>query len=121
MIYKVENGLDKLIDYLNHYHLNAKEDDRRKDKYGFTRTIIFEVCGYKYTIIWFCNQSTLILGDYKENIDKGIRLPQFLFTQINFDNCFPIYSKGNNNLTFFDKTEEDFFSRKPVSPLRIPI
>lgn len=121
MIYKVEDGLDELIEYLNNYKLNARKDMRNADEYGFTRSVIFEVYGYTHTIIWFCNQATIILGDYKKNIEKDIRLPQYSFTKIDFDSCFPIYSGGNNNLEFFDNTEEAFYGRKPVSPLRIPI
>ncbi|MDT2864655.1 hypothetical protein [Vagococcus carniphilus] len=121
MGYKVEDGLDELIKYLNDYKLNAREDMRRADEHGFTRTVIFEVYGYTYTIIWFCNLSTIILGDYKKDIENDIRLPQFSFTQINFECCHPIYSNGNSNLEFFDETEKAFYGRKPVSPLRIPI
>lgn len=121
MIYKVEDGFDELIEYLNNYKLNARKDMRNANENNFTRTVIFEVYGYTYTIIWFCNEATIILGDYKTNIETDIRLPQFSFTQIDFDCCYPVYSGGNNNLEFFDYTEKAFYGRKPISPLRIPI
>ena len=52
---------DKLEELLE--SVGIKGEWINPDKYGFSRTFQFELCGQVIQIEWFCNYSTLIIGN----------------------------------------------------------
>jgi|GEM_PF-4326398 len=105
---------DELISFLNKFGIKTEIIDI--DKYGFSRTIEFKVYEITYRIIWFINESTLMIG-------TGDRASQILFKYIYFDGTFPLI-EGNKSLGFsYVKFErENIFDRLyPYEVFRIPL
>lgn len=54
-----------------------------KDEHGFSRTFRFEIDGQEFQIEWYCNYSTLIIGN----------VLHFWFDNINLSSGYPHYGK----------------------------
>jgi hypothetical protein len=107
-------GLENIISYLKEF--NVKSSFVNTDKYGFSRTIEFKVYNTIYRIVWFKNQSELLIGDNK----RAARIP---FRYMYYDNTFPCVG-GNKCIGFsqvkFEK--KNMFDKEfPYECFRIPI
>jgi hypothetical protein len=107
-------GLEELLNFLNTHGVKAELVDF--DKYGFSRTIAFNVYGIDYRIEWYVNQSTLEVGTHR----RSAKLP---FKYVYFDNTYPLVG-GNKSIGFaYEKFErKSMFDRLyPFEVFRIPI
>ncbi len=106
-------GLDEILDLLKKNNIKAKLVDF--DNYGFSRTIAFSVYEIDYRIVWFKNQSNLMIGNHK-------RSPIIPFRYMCLDNTFPLVEK-NRSIAFYYKKENKGFLKNehPFESFRIPI
>jgi len=107
-------GLEELLNFLNNHGVKAELVDL--DKYGFSRTIAFNVYSIDYRIEWYVNHSTLEVGAHR----RSAKLP---FKYIYFDDTYPLVG-GNKSIGFaYEKFErKSIFDRLyPFEVFRIPI
>lgn len=108
---------DDLLEKLEKFGLNPKQI--KVDKNGFSRNISFSVYDMEYEIMWFKNQSTLIIPN------GGSRSAQYPFRFMFLDETCPCAPGGNKSLAFSyeGKTEKDMMGmpRFPYAVFRIPL
>lgn len=110
----VKDGLEHLVLFLEQFGITSKYINF--DKYNFSRTIEFVVNEQTYQVVWFINESKLIIGN-------NIRSPFVVFKHVYFDNCTPIVG-GNNNLGFSytKNVKNNMFDREfDYQNFRIPL
>lgn len=108
------DGPETFLNFLNNNGVKAELVDF--DKYGFSRTIGFNVYGIEYRIVWFVNESTLQVGTHK-------RAARISFKYMYFDRCFPLIG-GNKSIGFsYVKLEKkSMFDREyPYEVFRLPV
>ena len=104
-------GLEKIRGFLKDYGIDSQYVDI--DKHGYSRTIKFEVYGQVYKIVWYNNESKLIIGENK-------RASFIVFRYMYFDNSMPILG-GNQNIGFAYKMVDDRYSPFAHETFRIPL
>ena len=104
---------DEIIKFLE--KLNIKTELVGENE-SFKRDIEFSVYGIKYTIRWYVNNSTLMVGE-------GNRRACIPFKYMYYDNTYPLID-GNKSIGFsYTKNEKhDIWNRQyPFESFRIPV
>jgi hypothetical protein len=110
---------DELMDFLKEHgckNVRLKEPEDGE----FVRTILFEVYEQTYSIIWFSDISTLLIGDVR----SGKRLPQIPFRYVEYNKTLPVLYNDNHNIAFpfyFRGDFNDVECYAPYESFRIPI
>lgn len=104
--------LEKIVELFKKYGI--KTEYINHDGYNYSRTISFRVYDIDYRIVWFCNESSLHIGE-------GKRAACIPFKYCYYDTTFPIVG-GNRSIGFSYKKEENNPIRSfPYEVFRIPI
>jgi len=115
----MENGFDpigreELLEFLNNHGVNAQFINI--DNVGFSRTIAFTVYGINYEIEWYCNESTLKIGNHP----RSARIP---FRYVYYDTTYPLVIDNKSIGFAYEKFKrESIFDREfRYEVFRIPI
>ena len=111
LVIRTSDGDDKIEEFL--HSLGIKTERVHKDPLtGFSRHIQFQVYGVTYTIQWYANLGTLVVGD----TNRGARIP---FNYLYLDKSFPIHG---DTLAFpYEKVTGIKYRVFPYELFRIPL
>lgn len=108
--------MDEIVDFLKKHGITTATPPEMPGQ--FNRTLHFQLHDQKYTIIWFKNESTLLLG-----WDNGSRCARIPFKWLFHDTAYPL-QHGNSSIAFsYQKLEKiNIFDREfPYEVFRIPL
>ncbi|MCK5344108.1 MAG: hypothetical protein KAR20_11930 [Candidatus Heimdallarchaeota archaeon] len=102
---------EEILEFLRNLGIKAESIDL--DGCNFSRTIEFEIYGIIYNIIWFCNESTLRIGD-------DARSACIPFKYMYFDTTYPLVN-GNKSIGFSYTKNECIDTPYLYEIFRIPL
>ena len=98
-------------------NLNIKSNWVNPDKYGFSRVLEFKIYDITYQIVWFVNESTILIGKHK-------RAARITFRFVYLNRTYPLIG-GNKCIGFAytrkEKPEAIVEREYPDECFKIPI